>query len=236
MRRKFFLTAEWLDLIFANYVIDPSVLLPHVPAKTELDFYDGKCFVSLVGFLFSDVSVRGLRIPGHTEFPEVNLRFYVRYKENNEWKRGVVFIKEIVPKRIISLVANTFFNERYSTLPMTYSRKSENKKISVSYSWLKEEQHSVAVVADENKMALLKDSEEEFITQHFWGYTPGKGRTSEYHVTHPAWNIYPVNEYQVKCDFGKLYGQEFDFLSTMQCHSVFLADGSAITVFPKRII
>src|SRR5262249_755896 len=118
MKIKPFLTAEWLHLLFANYIVDPAVLAPFVPPKTEVDFYEGNCFGSRVCFLFNQVRVKGLRIPMATRFPEVNLRFYVRYKEGDQWKRGVVFIKEIVPKPVISLVANLFFNERYITLPM----------------------------------------------------------------------------------------------------------------------
>src|SRR5882724_9738269 len=113
-----FLTAEWRKLIMANYPVAPSVLREFQPARTELDSWEGKTYVSLVGFQFREVRVRGLRIPMHVHFPEVNLRFYVRYKEGNEWKRGVVFISEIVPKPAITWVANTLFREHYISLPM----------------------------------------------------------------------------------------------------------------------
>src|SRR5450432_2463378 len=103
-----FLKAEWNNLIMASYTIEPALLKPYLPRYTELDFYNGNTYVSLVGFMFNNTRIPGMKIPFHVNFEEVNLRFYVRYKDNGEWKRGVVFIKEIVPKLAISYVANNF--------------------------------------------------------------------------------------------------------------------------------
>ena len=237
MSQSPFLTAEWRELIFANYSVDPALLTAYVPAKTELDFYKGQCYASLVGFNFRNVRVRGLKIPLHTSFPEVNLRFYVRYKETNEWKRGVVFIKEIVPKPVISFIANTFFGEHYATMPVSYNRKDEAGKFSVSYAWKFDSWNLLRVTANENKTGINENSEEEFITQHFWGYTSiNKTKSGEYHVTHPAWQVHPVIDYEIQCDFGKLYGPEFGFLAQEKPVSVFLAEGSAVAVYGKRYI
>jgi len=237
MSTRPFLTAEWRDLIMANYIVDPSLLSMYLPSKTELDFYDGQCYVSLVGFMFRNVRVMGLSIPLHTDFPEINLRFYVRYKSNNEWRRGVVFIKEIVPKRAITLIANTFFGERYVTMPAMHKRKQESGNLTVSCVWKSRNWNELMVLADENKRPLREGSDEEFITQHFWGYTAlSRKRTGEYHVSHPAWDIHPVINYCVQCDVGDLYGKEFTFLEKENPVSVFLAEGSPVTVYSKRII
>ena len=112
---KAFLTAQWRNLLMVNYEIDPVVLKKYVPCHTELDSFNGVHYVSLVGFLFKDTKVRGLSFPFHRTFEEVNLRFYVRYKEGHQWKRGVVFMKEIVPRRMITFVANTIYKEKYAT-------------------------------------------------------------------------------------------------------------------------
>ena len=130
-----FLTAAWKKLLMANYPVEPAVLRPLVPAGTELDVWKGETFVSLVGFQFLDVRVRGLWIPYHRHFPEVNLRFYVRYKEDDQWKRGVVFIREIVPLPAVTFVANTLFRERYITLPMRYGAREEGAMLKVDYRW-----------------------------------------------------------------------------------------------------
>ena len=240
-----FLTAEWRKLIMINYKIDPSVLLPYLPAKTELDYWNNNCYVSLVGFMFQNVRVRvkGIKIPFHINFPEVNLRFYVRYKDKSnpvteEWKRGVVFISEIVPKPAISFIANTLFHENYSTLPMKFSWSNDDKEnVQVSYSWKKNNHwNKMEVIASSAAHPLVTGSEEEFITEHFWGYSAfSKDKTSEYHVVHPRWDIYPVKSYVLDCGFEGLYGNSFAFLTNKEPASVFLAEGSAIEVFQKRM-
>lgn len=239
MNSKTFLTAEWRNLLMANYVIDPAILAPYVPAKTELDQWDNNCYVSLVGFMFRETRVKGVKIPFHVNFPEVNLRFYVRYKENNEWKRGVVFISEIVPKPAIAFIANKLFGEQYVSLPMRYSHQKDDKGLLyVGYKWKKNSQwNNISVIADETPIPLQTESKEEFITEHFWGYTKmNTEKSGEYKVQHPRWNIHPVNSYEIDCNFGALYGNEFKILEKQKPASVFLAEGSAIKVFSKKIL
>ncbi len=125
-----FLKAEWRKLAIANYIIDKDYLTEFVPIGTELDLWNGKCFVSLVGFMFKNTKLLGIKIPFHVDFEEVNLRFYVKRLENGEWKRGVVFIKEIVSKRALTFVANTVYNENYETMPMSHNW-SENEDLRV---------------------------------------------------------------------------------------------------------
>ena len=116
-----FLTANWRYLAMLNFAVDPKILQPLVPTETELDFHEEKTFVSVVGFLFLDTRIIGLPIPLHRDFEEVNLRFYVRRKSANEWRRGVVFVRELVPRRAIALVARTFYGEPYLALPMRHA-------------------------------------------------------------------------------------------------------------------
>ena len=113
-----FLTAEWRHLAMLNYEAEPALLAPLVPSGTELDEWRGRTYVSAVGFLFLETRVLGLSIPFHTRFEEVNLRFYVRRKAGGEWRRGVVFVKELVPRWAIAFVARTRYGERYVSLPM----------------------------------------------------------------------------------------------------------------------
>ncbi|MBT8255930.1 MAG: DUF2071 domain-containing protein, partial [Bacteroidia bacterium] len=108
-----FLKAEWRKLILVNYVVDPKILEPYIPNDTQLDLWQDKCYVSLVGFMFQNTKLLGVKVPGHVNFEEVNLRFYVKRKVGNEWRRGVVFIKELVPKWALSFVANTVYGESY---------------------------------------------------------------------------------------------------------------------------
>ena len=209
-----FLTGEWRKLIFLNYVIDSKILTALLPAHTEIDLWNGKCYVSIVGFLFKNVKLKGLTIPFHVNFPEVNLRFYVRYNENGIWKRGVVFVGECVPKPAISIVANSLFKERYFTLPMRHSWVENENNLSISYGWKKNGiWNEISVEADPQSIPIIPNSEAEFITEHYWGYSKkSASKTVEYNVAHPQWEIYPVQKFRANCKLGELYGNQFDFL------------------------
>ena len=233
-----FLKAEWRKLALANYIIDEKLLVKYLPIGTELDLWNENCYISLVGFMFINTKLLGLKIPFHTNFEEVNLRFYVKRFDNGEWKRGVVFIKEIVPKPALTFVANTVYNENYETLPMEHSWRSKNDKRIVEYRWKKLNRwNSIKIKASIDKFEIEPNSETEFITEHYWGYAKvNEQKSNEYEVTHPKWEVYNVNDYKIDVDFGTVYGEEFEFLNTSNPNSVMLAEGSEITVENKTII
>ncbi len=220
----------------ANYAVDQKYLRPFLPNKTEFDFWNDTCYVSLVGFMFLNTKLKGFKIPFHTNFEEVNLRFYVRYKGGNEWKRGVVFIKEIVPKPALTFVANTIYKENYETMPMSHVWDSANDYLRVEYKWKKKTWNSLSVTTSSTANEIASGSEEEFITEHYWGYTQVKDKTSEYGVQHPRWDVYQTKEYNIDVDFGDVYGKSFDFLNSEKPVSVFLAEGSEIKVMAGRVI
>ena len=233
-----FLNAEWRKLAIANYEVDSSLLEELLPYGTELDFYDDKCYVSLLGFMFLNTKLMGLKIPFHTNFEEVNLRFYVRRQEGKEWKRGVVFIKEIVPKSAITFVANTVYGENYETLPMRHTWKETGEERVVAYSWRKNSQWNTFHIRAGRKAEEIKaDSETEFITEHYWGYARvSASKTHEYEVIHPRWKTYEVLDYSLDVDFEKVYGVKFGFLNKQEPASVMLAEGSEISVENKKKI
>ena len=233
-----FLNAEWRKLIMANYNVDPSILKSFVPAKTELDLYKGDCFVSLVGFMFLNTKLLGIKVPFHINFEEVNLRFYVRHHDGESWKRGVVFIKEIVPKPALSLVANVVYKEHYETMPMKHTWNLGSEKNEVAYAWKFNKQwHSIKVETEPESIPIPANSETEFITEHYWGYSMKTSTsTVEYEVTHPKWEHYPIRSHEIKVDFGKVYGKKFEILNNVNPSSVYLAEGSIITVESRKII
>src|SRR5215469_5086960 len=223
-----FLTAEWRKLVLASYVVPESLLLPYVPIGTEPDLYEGRCYVSLVGFLFRETRLFGVRVPFHVEFEEVNLRFYVRRGE----RRGVVFVREIVPRTALRVVANAFYGEKYVKARIRHEWKIGPERVSVSYGWrMGGRWHGIRVKAGFQLQVVAPGSDEEFITEHYWGYTKSRrGRTSEYEVVHPRWEVYPVESFAVDVDFAQVYGAEFAGLNAMQPHSVLLAEGSDVVV------
>lgn len=233
-----FLTAEWRKLALANYEVDKNVLSRFLPAKTELDLWNDRCFVSLVGFMFQNTKVLGLKIPFHSDFEEVNLRFYVRFKDNNQWKRGVVFIKEIVPKPAITFIARNLYGENYETMRMEHSWSEDNGKLNVSYKWNKAGKwNSIQVTCGDQCSLLQHGSKSEFITEHYWGYTKNNERdTFEYEVRHPRWKVYEVFDHAIDVDFSSVYGVQFADLNHRQPSSVMLAEGSEISVEKKRVL
>lgn len=233
-----FLRAEWRKLAIANYEIDRAVLEKYVPTGTELDLWQGACYVSLIGFRFIKTRLLGVPIPFHTDFEEVNLRFYVRYKEGNKWKRGVVFVKEIVPKMALTFVANTLYNEPYATMPMKHFWGAKNGNLQVEYQWrCKGNWQKMSVETSAKTSAIEVGSEAEFITEHYWGYSKINPQTTyEYEVTHPRWLQYEVKNYDINVDFGLVYGEKFAFLNQVTPKSVMLAEGSEITVENKKVL
>ena len=238
MKNKF-LTAEWRKLILVNFVVEPELLKPYLPFKTVLDLWEGKCYVSIVAFMFKNTKVKGLQLPFHINFEEANLRFYVKHQtKNGKWRRGVVFIKEIVPKPIITFVANTLYSEHYQTLEMKHSFIEEVENIKVSYQWKNKNRWDKIEVKAENKAIDFENgSEADFITEHYWGYTKvSKTKTTEYEVEHPKWKTYNVWDYNMDIKFGELYGTDFKFLNQKEPISIMLAEGSEISVGSKNTI
>jgi uncharacterized protein YqjF (DUF2071 family) len=237
-RPRVFLTAEWRALAMLNYEVDPSLLLPYVPAGTEVDFWNGKAFVSLVGFRFLKTRVFGMRFPFHCNFDEVNLRFYVRRIEASEVKRGVVFIREIVPRWAIAAAAGAFYNERYLALPMSHRIDSDSASIAVEYGWKSRTGWSRIKMTTKGEPTLPKsDSQEQFITEHYWGYARGRNSDSiEYKVEHPQWRVWQASEALFEGNTEELYGKELAAVLTQKPFSAFLAEGSKIEVYRGRAV
>lgn len=239
-----FLTAQWRHLAMLNYRVDPALLEPLVPAGTTLDSWRGAYFVSIVGFRFLDTRVLGIPIPFHRNFEEVNLRFYVRRTVAGDVRRGVVFVRELVPRMAIAVVARLMYNEPYQSLPMKHrierGRGAPDEPSLVEYSWrLRSGWSRVRVEPVGPSAPLMRGSEEEFITEHYWGYTRQRdGGTLEYRVVHPPWRVWQVPEGRasVSGSLEELYAAGFAKALAAPPDSAFLADGSAIQVYrPTRI-
>ncbi|TWI85689.1 hypothetical protein IQ13_0853 [Lacibacter cauensis] len=233
---KAFLTAEWRNLVMMNFVVSEDVLKPYLPKDVELDAFEGKCYVSFVAFHFLNTKVKGIGFPFHRDFAEINLRFYVRYKEGNEVKRGVVFISELVPKPAIAWVAKLFYKEKYTYTPIK-SKVEHTTSRFLHFEWGRQLQHKLNVETAGIVQPIVAGSKEEFIFEHYWGYTSLSAfRTGEYKVEHPRWNIYPVTNFSFTIDFQQLYGDAFAFLNDVQPDSLFVAEGSAVSVYDRKIL
>jgi len=227
-----FLTATWEDLIMANYAVSPAILKPYLPKGVELDLFDGKALVSLVGFMFKKTSLLHIPIPFLGTFEEINLRFYVKRVEGDSIKRGVVFINETVPYRPVAWLANKLYKEHYTAIPTKNEIVTLNKSKKVRYEWkIKNVWNHLEVMASLASSSMLAGSAEEFIFEHYYGYTKISDHSSqEYKVNHPSWLIHEVLDYSIGCDFEAMYGSDFSFLSYVQPDSIMLAKGSEVSV------
>ncbi len=227
-----FLTAHWHNLILVNYEVDPSLVEPLVPRGAEIDFWNDKTYVSLVGFMFSDTRVLGLPIPFHRNFEEVNLRYYIRREIEGETHRAVGFVKELVPKRAIAWVARTLYNENYVAVPMSHEIVQSDSDRMVHYGWTSGgHPYTLSVRAQGPAKALVEDSHEAFIAEHYWGYAKQRdGGTIEYRVEHPPWRYWDTKDLQLTGDFAALYGEAFRRIFETPPASAFLAEGSEIVV------
>ncbi len=233
-----FLTAEWRYLVLLNFRVPPESLAPYVPAGTILDPWQGDTWLSLVGFQFLETRLLGVPIPFHQNFSEINLRFYVRPLTDD--RRAVVFLREIVPHPAIALTARRIYNEPYVTRRMVAEapRVETARPGRVRYRWRHRGRwNSIGATAVGDPTPIQDGSAEEFISEHYWGYTAQRdGSTVEYQVEHPRWRVWPVTDAEFDVDVGAEYGAVFAPLLARPPASVLLAEGSAIRVGrPRRL-
>ena len=233
-----FLTAEWRQLVMVNFAIDPGVLGPFVPGGTTLDAWNGTTLVSAVGFRFLRTRVLGMPIPLHRNFEEVNLRFYVRRDHPDGVRRGVVFIKEVVPRRAIAALARYLYNENYLALPMAHRMETRNGASEVTFRWRhRDAWGELGLETVGSPMLPVEGSEEEFVTEHYWGYVRQRnGSTLEYRVEHPRWRVWRARTSRFVCDVAALYGDGLVAALAAEPRSAFLAEGSAVVVRRGRVL
>ena len=234
--QRVFLKAEWNNLLMLNYAVHPSLLERFVPAGTELDEFEGRTFVSLVGFGFNRTRICGLPVPFNQAFEEVNLRFYVKRSS----KRGVVFIRELVPKFAVAAIARFAFNENYSSVPMSHRIETgaDGVVAKAEYAWSWGKDRFAMRIETEGASFLPPDgSDSQFITEHYWGYAAqSDGGCLEYEVQHPRWNVWKAKTARFVGNAAHLYGNEIAHALTREPDSAFLADGSPVTVYKGRRI
>ncbi|MCX6021537.1 MAG: DUF2071 domain-containing protein [Chloroflexi bacterium] len=231
-----FLSADWRFLTMINYEVDPAHLRPFVPRGTELDYWEGRSFLSLVGFMFLRTRLLGWSIPFHQNFEEINLRFYVRRRGPEGWRRGVVFIREIVPRRAIAAVARLVYNEPYLARQMRHRLDLHGGLMApkgvASFGWHDRGQwQSMSVRTIGGPQTPDAGSQEEFISEHYWGYTAQRdGGAVEYRVEHPQWRLWRVSDATFAGDAAPVYPPQLVKYLTTVPRSAFVAEGSPVVV------
>lgn len=232
-----FLTARWRDLAMVSWPVDSGVLEPRVPPGTELDRWCGQPFVTLLGISFSETRVLRLPIPFHRTFADVNFRFYVTRPTAGGPRKGVVFIREIVPRRAVALLARRLYGEPFVALPVRGAVSEPGGPAAaggrqVLYEWDADGRRNCLAVKEGGGLRRpARGSLEAFVLDRYWGYSrrPG-GRTFEFGVEHPSWQARAAIATEVECDVAGLYGAEFVGALRQPPAAVFVAEGSAVTV------
>jgi uncharacterized protein YqjF (DUF2071 family) len=236
---RVFLSAEWRDLVMLNYEVEPALLNAYVPAGTTLDSFNGRTYVSLVGFRFCRTKLLGhFPIPFHANFDEVNLRFYVRRKQGNEQRRGVVFIAEVVPRHAIAITARVLYGENYKYSRMRHRLEMDGLTKTAEYQWQVGDRWCRISAQTAGLPAHPQEgSLEQFITEHYWGYSArGADSSLEYHVTHVPWQVWAATDAGFDGDVAALYGAEFSTVLQRPPDSAFVADGSPVVVFKGKTL
>jgi len=234
--RPRFLTAEWRWLAMLNYPVEPALLAQRLPAGVELDVFDGVALVSLVGFRFLRTRVLGVSVPFHRDFDEVNLRFYVRRRVDEGWRRGVVFVRELVPRLAVAAVARLAYGEPYSAVPMAHTLEEDGRSVEYHWRW-HGDWCALGVETEPTWTSSAPGSEMAFVTEHFWGYSGAPGRpTREYAVEHPPWRVRTASRATTSGDLTRVYGAELGAVLARPPRSAFLAEGSPILVRRPRTL
>ena len=208
------LTADWRNLAIVTYEIDPEAIGNQAPPGLVLDLWQGKCLVSLIGLQFLKSRALGVPVPFFGSFSEVNLRFYVQRESASEPRRGVVFIKQIVPYRSVAAAARRIYHERFIAMKVTCSLRmppGEDQPRSVEYQWNGREGKGALEVSDLQSLGYPQpESIEEFVTERYWGYNAQPdGSTLEYLVDHPRWRVQIAESYRIEGDIGEVFGPVF---------------------------
>ncbi len=220
-----------------NYEVEPSLLERYVPAGTTLDSFNGRTYLSLIGFRFCHTKLLGcLAVPFHANFDEVNLRFYVRRKEGVEDRRGVVFIAEVVPRRAIATMARLVYGENYRYHSMRHRIETEGLNQAAEYQWQVGDQWCRLWAQTAGLPTRPQEgSLEQFIAEHYWGYSARRS-SLEYHVAHVPWQVWTTSDAGFEGEASPLYGDEFSTVLRRRPDCAFVADGSPVTVFTGRTV
>jgi len=226
------ITSNWGNIVSVNYIVNPKFLEKYVPYGTELDYYNGDCYISFMAFNYSQTKLYNISVPFHTTFEEMNLRIYIKKKTGpNQYQFGVAFPKLFFPKISLSLYARIIYKEDYSTQKMNYFVENMENNFLLKYGIKNHVWHNIEILA-ENKVSIpLIGSSDEYFNKHYWGYSKvNKSKSTEYELLRDEWQVHAIKDYNIEVDFKSLFGDEFDFMTNAKPASITLSNGSSVAI------
>ena len=226
------MTTEWRAVLGLTYAADVALLEAHVPRGCTIDTLEGSPRVSLVAFHFANTRIAGVPVPAHVNFPEINLRFYVRIGG----ERAVVFIREFVSRPAVALVAKAFYNEPYRTIRMRDRRIApttwNGERLGVRHRFGPRLGNRLEAWADPTAVLPAPGSAAYWLTHHELGVGARRdGRARRYRVEHDVWALHTVRDLRVEVDFAALYGPRWAHLANAEPSHVTLSSGSPVTIY-----
>jgi len=120
------LTQRWNDLLFAHWPMRIAEIDALLPEGLEADIFQGSAWIGVVPFWMDKIQVRGLpQIPGARQFPELNLRTYVR--DSRTGTPGVYFFSLDAGSLLAVMAARSFFHLPYYWAQMSVKPRGERE-------------------------------------------------------------------------------------------------------------
>jgi len=185
------LTQTWNDLLFAHWPVAADRLRDLVPARFDLDLFDGQAWVGVVPFQMTNVTPRLVpALPWISAFPELNVRTYVRVGD----KPGVYFFSLDAGNPLAVGAARTLLNLPYFTAEMRVDTDGRR----VDYASRRRSPPSAEFRASYRPHGYAEPPAEGtleyFLTERYCLYaTDHQRRAYRLEIHHPPWQLETAN-------------------------------------------
>ena len=240
-KTKPLMKAVYSDLVAVNFQIDAKILRPLVPPGLELDFYHGETFISLIAMMIKNVKIWGLPFSLVPSCPELSLRFYVQRKDGDQVEKGACLIKDYISGSTAAWFLESQFKSEFAKMKIksVSSGFGENIIPEVEYQWKVDDHWNKLRVRARSKIKRGPnplDTKVGFILDHNNYFSTFEGKTVAYRVERPKWEIWDAAQANFTCDVSQLFGKEFVKPLAKRPASVFVAGGSAVTIYKPVVV
>lgn len=188
--------ADWTEMVFIHYAVDPFVLRRAVPPDLKIDLYDGRAYVSLVAFTQRRLRFwRGGRFAALLTAPLathefLNLRTYV----HADGQRAIFFLSEWIPNRLAVLIGPRAYGLPYRLARVKYRDDFDRASVAghVSTALGREfrfrgryERMCPAVAAEPKTLAY-------FLLERYAAFTFRNGILRRFEIDHEPWPQTPL--------------------------------------------
>lgn len=189
----------WSNVVFIHQEVEAKSLEKLIPSPLELDLYNGKAYISFVGFLMKDIKPLSLStIPYFDSMKEFNLRTYVKYKDQS----AVYFFSLDATKSLLIEIARKFFKLNYLKASIDYDLKEKIECIRSD-----NRDHLVKFSASfEIENDIEKNELSNWLTERYSYLESKKQIVYQGKLEHPKWQLKKVLLKSIKENYLTKYG------------------------------